>query len=1068
MKNKNIKSLFAHRHIGPTKSEIQHMLKTVSCKNLNDLIQKSAPSEILNCKDLNQTGYEKGATFKAFSPHKEDVKHEFSNKNSTHLPPPLNEETALKKLKSLSQKNQIFKNYIGQGYYETTMPAVIQRNILENPVWLTSYTPYQSEISQGRLQALLNFQTMIIELTEMEVANASLLDEGTATAEAINVAFNHRVKESAKYVLMDKSIFPQTKEVVKTRAKSAGLFVLEKDLLNQTGSGQAGSASQVPPFSNQDIFCTVVQYPNSTGAIYDWTNFCKQTKAQNIISIFIADPLSLCLFKTPGAMGADIVAGSVQRFGLSMAYGGPHAGYIATKEKYVRSLPGRIVGVSKDRHGKPALRLAIQTREQHIRKERATSNICTAQALLAVLAGMYAVYHGPEGLKKKALNIHWLACCLTQAFCKMGLTVTHLNNFFDTVQVMLSKKQGELIYNKLQIKKINVARFFLSNKKTTSSEEQMALSFSFNETNSIEDIKEILSIFADTAESAGTKVVELFADCSFEPSCVPFRKFKPSVSGGTKVVELFADCSFEPSCVPFRKFKPPVSAGTKGKPISSTKSLACSLDLIRPGPCLKHLVFKQYHSETKLLRYIHRLQEGDLSLTHSMIPLGSCTMKLNGTAELLGLSWPKFSAIHPFAPLSQVLGYKELITDLEKYLCNITGFKAISFQPNAGSQGEYAGLLMIQKYHTENKHPQRKICLIPSSAHGTNFASAVMAGLKPVTVACDNQGHISQDDLQQKLKEHGKNLSCFMLTYPSTFGFFEEGVPEICHKVHSAGGLVYLDGANMNSLIGLSQPGKWGADLCHLNLHKTFCIPHGGGGPGAGPVAVSEKLAKFLPKNPFKLVDSNKADPITAISSAPFGSAGLLMIPYMYIRLMGEEALKKATEVAILNANYMAEKLKDHYKILYKGQGGRVAHELILDFRKFKNTAEITVEDVAKRLIDYGFHAPTMNWPVPGTLMVEPTESEDKAELDRFCEAVIEIRKEIKEVEDRKFDIKNNVLKNAPHVIEDMVGEWSFPYSRERACFPLPWVREHKFWPKVSRVENAYGDINLFCSCPPL
>ena len=993
---------FSHRHIGPTKEQIQQMLKALKCDSLKDLIQKSAPSEILSQQD---------------------------QLNIDSLVP-ISEHRALKKLKTLGQKNQLLKNYIGQGYYETSMPAVIQRNILENPVWLTSYTPYQSEISQGRLQALLNFQTMITELTEMDTANASLLDEGTATAEAVHVAFNNRDKEEAKGVFMDKNIFPQTKEVVKTRALSAGLFVVEDSIKNFEQSvliPKEAEPSHIEPSHiepSQQFFCAILQYPDFTGAIYDRTDFCKNTKAQGLIPIFIADPLSLCLFKTPGAMGADIVTGSVQRFGLPLFFGGPHAGYIAVRKQYVRSLPGRLVGVSKDRHGQPALRLAIQTREQHIRKERATSNICTAQALLAVLSGMFAVYHGPEGLRKKALHIHKLAQYLCSAFISLGFKVQHSKNFFDTVQVLLPKSTGDSLCHKLLQKKINalkVPTFSVDpsesqTKKSDStcspSEHETWLSFSVGETNSIEDIEEIVSVFREQA----------------------LKKTKLS-----------------------------------GNPIIK-KEGAFDQELIRLTPCLKHPVFKQYHSETKMLRYIHHLQEGDLSLTHSMIPLGSCTMKLNGTTELLPLSWPEFAHIHPFAPISQANGYKKLIKDLETYLCQITGFSAVSFQPNAGSQGEYAGLLMIQKYHEERKDRDRKICLIPSSAHGTNFASAVMAGLKPVTVACDHKGRISPSDLQQKIKEHKQTLSCFMLTYPSTFGFFEEGIPQICEQVHSAGGLVYLDGANMNSLVGLSQPGQWGADLCHLNLHKTFCIPHGGGGPGAGPSAVSKKLSKFLPQNPFEnpsKESEDKISPITAVSSAPFGSASLLTIPYMYIRLMGGAGLKKATEVAILNANYIAHKLKEHYKILYTGRGGYVAHECIIDFRKFKNTAEITVEDVAKRLIDYGFHAPTMNWPVPGTMMAEPTESEDKAELDRFCSALIEIRKEIKEVEERKFDIKNNVLKNAPHVIEDMVGEWPFAYSPEKAFFPLPWVKAHKFWPKVSRVENAYGDINLFCSCPP-
>ena len=987
MKHNNTVSTFAKRHIGPTEIEMQQMLKALACDSFSDLIQKTAPSTILNCPDLQ-------------------------------LPPPLSEPKALKSLKQLSQKNLIFKNYIGQGYYETDMPAIIQRNILENPVWLTSYTPYQSEISQGRLQALLNFQTLITELTEMDVANASLLDEGTAVAEAVNVAFNNRKHEEAKCIVIDQNVFPRTKEVVKTRAKSAGLSLLEEDL------------KACPQWDTRDgVFCAVLQYPDSQGALYDWTSFCKKAKAKNMLTVFVADPLSLCLFKTPGAMGADLVAGSIQRFGLTLSFGGPHAGYIATREKYIRSLPGRIVGVSKDRHGKTALRLAIQTREQHIRKERATSNICTAQALLAVMAGMFAIYHGPSGLRKKALHVHWLARFLTHFLIKMGFKVKHVENFFDTVQVLLPQKKGANIYHKLLQKKINAHTSHCQ--PSSNKANSMTLSFSLNETNTPEDIEKILSVFRQVAyKSQGLQSEGLDSALSLA------RASQPSL------------------------------APESGKDTQrSSTELACSPELIRHTPCLKHPVFQQYHSETEMLRYIHYLQEGDLSLTHSMIPLGSCTMKLNGTAELLPLSWPEFSHIHPLAPQAQTKGYKELITNLEKYLCEITGFKAISFQPNAGSQGEYAGLLMIQKYQEERKHFQRKVSLIPSSAHGTNFASAVMAGLKTVPVACDSRGYISHTDLQKKIKEYKDRLACFMLTYPSTFGCFEEGIPEICEQVHSAGGLVYLDGANMNSLIGLSQPGRWGADLCHLNLHKTFCIPHGGGGPGAGPVAVSEKLVKFLPQNPF---DPHRADSITAVSSADFGSAGILPIPYMYIRLMGARALKKATEVAILNANYIARKLQKHYKILYTGKMGLVAHECIIDFRRFKHTAEITVEDVAKRLIDYGFHAPTMNWPVPGTLMAEPTESESKTELDRFCSALIEIRQEIKEVEDKKFDMKNNVLKNAPHVIEDMVGEWPFPYSRQKAFFPLPWVREHKFWPKVSRVENSYGDINLFCSCPPI
>ena len=968
-------SSFHYRHIGPRETDIQKMLDALHCKTLDQLIQKTAPLEILNCKKLN-------------------------------LPASLNEAECLKKLKKYADQNKIFKNYIGMGYYETRLPTVIQRNILENPVWLTSYTPYQSEISQGRLQALLNFQTMIIELTEMDTANASLLDEGSAAAEAVNMAFNNREETKENSIFIDENIFPQTKEVLKTRASSIGLKIF---------TGQAKHFD-----FNKKFFCTVIQYPDSTGAVYDWEFFCKKAKQKNIMTVFIADPLSLCLLKTPGAMGADIVTGSCQKMGIPLFFGGPHAAYIATKEQYVRSLPGRIVGVSKDRHGKKALRLAIQTREQHIRREKATSNICTAQALLAVLAGMYALYHGPEGLKKTATRIHLLALSLAKSLKSINFKLKNEENIFDTVQVELPEKNGQVIYEKLIQNKINVAKTSIAHSTQNSAQisTQNTLSVSINETTTMEDIKEILILFlkADLKENAAL--------------------------GKT--------------------------AHDAIKKMRSVSSSSLSEELIRKSPCLKHPVFQTYRSETKMLRYIHKLQEGDLSLTHSMIPLGSCTMKLNGTTELLPVSWPKFSRIHPFAPSTQTKGYKKLIKELELYLCEITGFSGVSFQPNAGSQGEYTGLLIIRRYHEERQDTKRKICLIPSSAHGTNPASAVMAGFTPITVNCDKEGNISHEDLKQKINKYKSELGAFMLTYPSTFGVFEQEIPEICKWVHSAGGLVYLDGANMNSLIGISRPAQWGADVCHLNLHKTFCIPHGGGGPGVGPVAVTNTLKKFLPGHSV-VPECGQTEAISAVSSAPWGSAGILMVSWAYIRLMGAEGLKKATEVAILNANYMAQKLSKHYKILYTGKNNMVAHECILDFRKFRNTAEITVDDVAKRLIDYGFHAPTMSWPIPGTLMAEPTESEDKEELDRFCSALIEIRREIQEIEDKKISVTNNVLKNAPHTFEDALQEkWVFPYSKKQAFYPLPWVKEHKFWPAVSRVQNAYGDINLFCSCPPV
>ena len=998
----NNKDAFSKRHIGPRNKEIKEMLDTLNCSSLDDLIHKTTPSEILNCDQLN-------------------------------LPSALSESECLKKLKEYAQQNTIFKNYIGRGYYETELPTVIQRNILENPVWLTSYTPYQSEISQGRLQALLNFQTMITEITEMDTANASLLDEGTATAEAVTMAFNNREREEAKYIFVDENVFPQTKAVLQTRANSLGLKMITgkaknfnfdnyhlHDLCFQSTENHQNSFTSEKKndklCEDKKVFCTVIQYPDSTGAVYDWESFCKKAKEKKIITIFVAEPLSLCFFKPPGAMGADIVTGSCQRLGIPLFFGGPHAAYIATKEKYVRSLPGRIVGVSKDRHNKQALRLVLQTREQHIRRERATSNICTAQALLAVLSSMYALYHGPKGLKKIASRIHSLALKLAQTLQNKKFKLKNKTNIFDTVQIDLPYIKAKAIYEKLIQHKINAA--LMRDKEN----ENITLSFSINETTTKEDIKEIVSII----------------ETSLENKTIYEENTSQEIEQKRANIDPQDHTPFE------------------------------SHQLIRTTPCLKHPVFQSYHSETKMLRYIHKLQEGDLSLAHSMIPLGSCTMKLNSTTELVPVSWPGFSDLHPFAPSAQTHGYQKLIKELEEYLCEITGFDAISFQPNAGSQGEYAGLLIIRKWHEENQNPQRKICLIPSSAHGTNPASAVMAGLQPITVQCDKEGNISREDLKRKIDIHENELAAFMLTFPSTFGVFENQIPDICQWIHKAGGLVYLDGANMNALIGISQPAKWGADVCHLNLHKTFCIPHGGGGPGVGPVAVTKKLAKFLPSHPI-IPECGPKEGISAISSAPWGSAGILMISWAYIRLMGAKGLKKATQTAILNANYINQKLNKYYKILYTGNNNKVAHECILDLRKFRNTAEITVDDIAKRLIDYGFHAPTMSWPVPGTLMIEPTESEDKKEIDRFCDTLIEIRKEIQEIENKKYDIKNNVLKNAPHTMEDALKEkWPFPYSKEKAFYPLPSVKEHKFWPRVSRVENAYGDINLFCSCPPM
>ncbi|MDE0518926.1 MAG: aminomethyl-transferring glycine dehydrogenase, partial [Bdellovibrionales bacterium] len=914
----NNKDAFSKRHIGPTNKEMQEMLDTLNYSTVDEFIHKTTPAEILNCDQLN-------------------------------LPSALSEAECLKKLKKYAQQNKIFKNYIGRGYYETELPTVIQRNILENPIWLTSYTPYQSEISQGRLQALLNFQTMITEITEMDMANASLLDEGTATAEAISMAFNNRKTEEAKHIFIDENVFPQTKAILQTRANSLGLKTiigkaknfdwdhchphidknknLEDSHLQGTKSPQSNFSVEKndnKPHQNKKVFCTVIQYPDSPGAVYDWESFCSKAKENKIITIFVAEPLSLCLLKPPGTMGADIVTGSCQRLGIPLFFGGPHAAYIATKKDYVRSLPGRIVGVSKDRHGKQALRLVLQTREQHIRRERATSNICTAQALLAVISSMYALYHGPEGLKKIASRIHFLTLHLIQILKNKKIIpdeyiLKNETNIFDTVQIKLPNAKTQAIYETLIQHKINAA--LLKENGTTT------LSFSINETTTVKDIEEIVSVLEIGLNNTTTHKKNTSQEKNLNKYVL-------------NTLSLYKETKQKAESKKLQYHTPLQSQG-----------------LIRTTPCLKHPVFQSYHSETKMLRYIHKLQEGDLSLAHSMIPLGSCTMKLNSTTELTPVSWPGFSHIHPFAPFSQTQGYQKLIRELEQYLCEITGFSSVSFQPNAGSQGEYAGLLIIRKWHEENKNPQRKICLIPSSAHGTNPASAVMAGLKPVTVHCNKEGNISREDLKRKIDIHGNELAAFMLTFPSTFGVFEKQIPKICEWIHAAGGLVYLDGANMNALIGISQPAKWGADVCHLNLHKTFCIPHGGGGPGVGPVAVTKKLAQFLPSHPI-VPECGPAKGISAISSAPWGSAGILMISWAYIRLMGPGGLKKATQTAILNANYISQKLSKHYKILYTGDNNRVAHECILDLRKFRNTAEITVDDVAKRLIDYGFHAP--------------------------------------------------------------------------------------------------------------
>ena len=979
---------FAARHIGPRDTDIQKMLSLLGFKTLREWIQKTVPDEIKSQKPF-------------------------------HLPPALSEGECLNQLQQRACENQVFKSYIGRGYYESFLPPVIQRNVLENPVWLTPYTPYQSEISQGRLEALLNFQTLTTELTGMEVATSSLLDEATACAEAVLLAYRNRKNPQAGSLWVDACVFPQTLCVLQTRIKALGLKMVVQ------------SKEKFKP--DPGFFCALGAYPNSEGMVGEWTGFFKKAKASRIMTVLNADPLALCLLKTPGGQGADMVAGCFQRFGLPLWFGGPHTGFLATKKEYIRSLPGRIVGVSKDRHGNKALRLTLQTREQHIRREKATSNICTAQALLSVLASFYAIYQGPGRLKKIACRVHLLALRFARALKVRGFQVRH-TSFFDTVQVPFSNSEGALnIYNRLLKLKINALR-----------PRADILSFSFDETKTERDLEELLSVFPSPQRN------------TLPPGEGPGSDFD-STGGGD-----FSDSPLK--------------------------------NIMREGECLKHPVFQSYHSETALLRYIRRLGNKDLSLAHSMIPLGSCTMKLNAGTELLSLSRAEFGKLHPFAPGDQTKGCLKIIQELESYLCEITGFDAVSFQPNAGSQGEYAGLMMIRRFHEERGDTNRRVCLIPVSAHGTNAASATLAGLKVVPVLCEKEGPVCKKDLEKKLSESRGQVAALMITYPSTYGVFEKNPQEICRRVREEGGLVYLDGANMNAMVGITRPRDLGVDVCHLNLHKTFCIPHGGGGPGVGPVAVTHQLKHLLPTHPALEEEHHskgktpvaKAGPTSlgtqhllkekaaalsplGVSAAPFGSAGLLPVSWAYIRLMGAGGLKRATELALLNANYMAYRLRDFYRILYTGEGGFVAHEFVLDFRKFKNSVEVSVDDVAKRLMDFGFHAPTMSWPVAGTLMLEPTESENLQEMDRFCDALIQIRRELQELEDKKYSVTDNVFRNAPHTLEDAVSErWPFPYTRQKAFYPLPFVREDKFWPSVSRVENAYGDINLFCSCPPV
>jgi glycine dehydrogenase len=954
---------FAPRHIGPNSDDIEQMLGVLGFSSLDALIDQTVPQAIRV---------------------KEPLK----------LPEAESEYAALTLLKKVAGKNQVFRSYIGMGYYESITPPVIGRNILENPGWYTAYTPYQPEIAQGRLEALLNFQTLIIDLTGLEIANASLLDEATAAAEAMSLSYGVS-KNHANGYFVSRDCHPQTIDVLQTRAQPLGIKIVIGD--HQTFDFQ------------EPIFGALLQYPASDGTVYDYRAFIEKAHAQGALVTVAADPLSLTLLTPPGEFGADIAVGSTQRFGIPLGFGGPHAAYFATKEEYKRSIPGRIVGVSKDARGNPALRLALQTREQHIRREKATSNICTAQVLLAVIASMYAVYHGPGGLKQIAENIHSLTVLLAEGLKRLGYKISS-EYFFDTLRVELGTHNLEDILAASEQLQINLRIF-----------DATAVGISLNETTTVDDVLDILAIFA------GEKELPLGLEEWISPS---------SPSSG-------------------------------------------HLPFPRQSSYLTHPVFNRYHSETELLRYLHKLESKDLSLTTSMIPLGSCTMKLNATAEMIPVTWDEFGKIHPFAPPSQTQGYQILFEQLEAWLAEITGFAGISLQPNAGSQGEYAGLLVIRQYHENRGEGHRNVCLIPTSAHGTNPASAVMCGMKVVGVACDSQGNIDVDDLKAKAEKHKRELAALMVTYPSTHGVFEESIQEICAVVHAHGGQVYMDGANMNAQVGICRPGDIGADVCHLNLHKTFCIPHGGGGPGMGPIGVASHLVPFLPGHAvvgtgdWGLGTGKEEIPSTqhlgAVAAAPWGSASILVISWMYIAMMGTAGLTEATKVAILNANYIAKKLESYYPVLYQGKNGLVAHECILDLRSLKKSAAIEIDDVAKRLMDYGFHAPTVSWPVAGTIMVEPTESESKQELDRFCDGLIAIRQEIAEIESGKVDIQDNLLKNAPHTAESLLtGEWHHSYSREQAAYPAPWTREHKFWPAVSRIDAAFGDRNFVCSCLPM
>ena len=928
---------FSDRHIGPRSSEIEEMLSILGYTDLDSFSNAVVPKNIqFNSSDLLIDG-----------------------KSETEV---------IIRLQELANKNKVYKSWIGMGYYGTNTPAVILRNILENPGWYTQYTPYQAEISQGRLEALLNYQTMVTDLTGLPLANASLLDEGTAAAEAMVMFFNNTKNTKKNTYLVSDKCHPQTIDIIKTRAEPIGINLIIDTISKKT--------------LTENVFGTLIQYPDTEGKIEDYSEYCQLAKTEGSYVCMATDLLALSILKTPGEMGADAAIGNSQRFGVPMGFGGPHAAFFATTNNFKRKIPGRIIGVSQDQAGNRALRMALQTREQHIRREKATSNICTAQVLLAIISGMYAVYHGKEGILKIGSEVNRKARVLAKSFLDAGFEIENLF-FFDTIKVKVNDWK-----NKSILKGINFRDY-----------EDGSVGISLDETTTNEDIENILSIFN----------------------------------------------------------------------IKSTYALDNSIpeQLKRVSTYLEHPVFNIHRSETQLLRYMHILESKDLSLNTSMIPLGSCTMKLNSTTEMIAVTWPEFGNLHPFAPDEQAQGYFELINELSDSLIEITGFDSISMQPNSGAQGEYAGLMVIRAYHKSNGNDHRNICLIPASAHGTNPASAVMAGMKVVVIKCDSDGNIDENDFHEKLEIYHDTLSSVMITYPSTHGVFEENIQELCQVVHNYGGQVYMDGANLNALVGLCKPGDFGADVMHINLHKTFCIPHGGGGPGMGPIVCKNHLSPFLPghSHSSKNIDTS----ISSVSAAPFGSSSILPISWAYITMMGTKDLKKATQIAILNANYMAKKLENHYPILYRGTNGLSAHEFIIDIRTIKEKSGISEEDIAKRLMDYGYHAPTMSWPVPGTMMIEPTESESKAELDRFCDAMISIKKEIEKVISGDFHKEDNPLKNAPHTAQiTLSDEWNHRYSRYEACFPAKWQKEHKYWPSIGRIDNAFGDRNLVCTCPPL